>query len=91
MLASNRQIRTRKVGVHANSVVEHLHALGKHAVPQHAVRTLFCILQAIEHVLHPIQRCRSIPIASFVMGYSPAFLISMSVSLYGIMGPNIMS
>ena len=38
MLASNRQIRTRKVGIHANSVVEHLHALGKHAVPQHAIR-----------------------------------------------------
>ena len=38
VLASNRQIRTRKVGVRANSVVEHLRALGEHAVPQHAIR-----------------------------------------------------
>ena len=58
------------------------HAIGVTAISKELLR-LYGINTSTDTVRKTLK--------SMADGYSPAFLISMSVSLYGIMGPNIMS
>ena len=81
MLARQGQVGAREVRVDALGAVELLAALGQHPVPQHSVGHVVLHLAGHRTGVATNAAAQVDADGKLRHGYSPAFLISMSVSL----------